>query len=35
MKITQEIRAQAQKGMDEMSEKFLKTGAEIYQAADD
>jgi phosphomethylpyrimidine synthase len=35
MKITQEIRAQAQKGMDEMSEKFLKTGAEIYHAADD
>ena len=35
MKITQEIREQAQKGMSEMSEKFLKTGAEIYHSAAD
>jgi phosphomethylpyrimidine synthase len=35
MKITQEIREQANKGMAEMSEKFLKDGAEIYHAADD
>jgi phosphomethylpyrimidine synthase len=35
MKITQEIRAQAQQGMNEMSEKFLKTGAEIYHSAAD
>jgi phosphomethylpyrimidine synthase len=34
MKITQEIRAQAQQGMAEMSEKFRKDGAEIYHAAD-
>jgi hypothetical protein len=34
MKITQEIREQAAKGMDEMSEKFRKTGAEIYHTAD-
>ncbi len=34
MKITQEIREQAAKGMDEMSEKFRKTGAEIYHAAE-
>jgi phosphomethylpyrimidine synthase len=33
MKITQEIREQAKKGMDEMSEKFLKEGAEIYHSA--
>ena len=35
MKITQEIREQAAKGMDEMSEKFRETGAEIYHAAAD
>jgi phosphomethylpyrimidine synthase len=34
MKITQEIREQASKGMEEMSEKFRKEGAEIYHAAD-
>jgi phosphomethylpyrimidine synthase len=34
MKITQEIREQAAQGMDEMSEKFRRSGAEIYQTAD-
>jgi phosphomethylpyrimidine synthase len=33
MKITQEIRDIAQKGMNEMSESFLKHGAEIYLPA--
>ncbi|HEX6980105.1 MAG TPA: phosphomethylpyrimidine synthase ThiC [Alphaproteobacteria bacterium] len=33
MKITQEIREQAQKGMAEMSDKFRKSGGEIYQPA--
>ncbi len=33
MKITHEIREQAQKGMAEMSDKFRKSGGEIYQPA--
>jgi len=35
MKITQEIRAFADKGMLDMSDKFRETGAEIYQPADE
>jgi hypothetical protein len=31
MKITQEVREAAQKGMDEMSEAFKRSGSEIYQ----
>jgi len=34
MKITQDIRAFAEEGMAEMSEKFKGEGAEIYQPAD-
>ena len=35
MKITQEIRDYADKGMFEMSEKFKAGGSEIYRPADE
>jgi phosphomethylpyrimidine synthase len=35
MKITQELRAEAQKGMDEMSAKFKEKGGEIYLPTQD
>ena len=35
MKITQEIRDYADKGMFEMSEKFKSGGSEIYRPADE
>jgi len=35
MKITQEVRDYARKGMDQMSEKFKEKGSEIYQPAED
>ena len=34
MKITQEIRAFAEKGMFDMSDKFKQSGSEIYQPAE-
>ncbi len=34
MKISQEVRAYAEKGMAEMSEEFKKAGSEIYHTAD-
>jgi phosphomethylpyrimidine synthase len=35
MKITQEVRDYAERGMAEMSEAFRKSGGEIYQAPED
>jgi hypothetical protein len=34
MKITQEVREYAKKGMHDMSQKFRDAGAEIYQPAE-
>ncbi|MFN7666808.1 MAG: phosphomethylpyrimidine synthase ThiC, partial [bacterium] len=34
MKITQEVREYAKKGMQDMSQKFRDTGGEIYQPAE-
>ena len=34
MKISQEVREYAQKGMAEMSDTFKKSGSEIYHTAD-
>jgi phosphomethylpyrimidine synthase len=35
MKITQEVRDYARKGMDQMSEKFKEKGSEIYQPVEE